>query len=133
MADLPPTQYLALEVLAARHRAGERLWTFPSTVRPALAALEELGLITTMHGIAPASIRASLTAAGEAECLSPAYNVPVPTLAQAMETLPTRSDEVMAWLKEHGLTISSGPWNVMSAVRSDLRRMASETHPGGAA
>ena len=36
--SLPPTQYLVLEVLAARARLGEACWTFPSRLKPALNA-----------------------------------------------------------------------------------------------
>ena len=28
--SLPPTQYLVLDVLAARYRLGENAWTFPA-------------------------------------------------------------------------------------------------------
>lgn len=50
MADLdvdklPPTQYLILEVLSARHRLGEQSWPFPNVLRPALNALAGHGLV----------------------------------------------------------------------------------------
>lgn len=66
---LPPLQYLILDVLAARYRTGEHLWTFPTSARPAIRALVELGLVEEMHGITPKTIRASLTAAGKVAVL----------------------------------------------------------------
>lgn len=75
--NLPPTQYLVLEVLAARHRLGEQLWTFPASVAPAIRALEQHGLVTLMNGIAPASIRALLTDEGRKHVLLPGYVPPI--------------------------------------------------------
>lgn len=62
--SLRPTQQLVLDVLAARHRLGEQVWTFPSAVNPALRALEKLGLVTLLSGIVEKSTRARLTDAG---------------------------------------------------------------------
>lgn len=70
---LPLAQYLVLDVLAARYRTGEHLWTFPSSARPAVRALAQLGLVEEMHGITPKTIRASLTEAGEAAVLKPGW------------------------------------------------------------
>ncbi len=75
---LPPVQYLVLEVLAARHRTGEQLWPFPSRVRPALVALKQLGLIETMHGNVPHTLRARLTEPGLRAVISPTYVPPAP-------------------------------------------------------
>lgn len=77
IVNLPPTQYLVLEVLAARARTGEALWTFPSNLGPALRALEANGLITTMHGITAMSIRASLTDTGRGYTLKGDYVTPL--------------------------------------------------------
>lgn len=77
MADLPPTQYLVMEVLAARARTGESLWTFPSNLAVPLRALEERGLISVMHGIVQNTVRARLTDAGRAECLKGDYVTPL--------------------------------------------------------
>ena len=76
MADLPPTQYLVMEVLAARHRTGEQLWTFPSNLAVPLRALEDLGLVTVMHGITSGSLRARLTDAGRKHSLKSDYVSP---------------------------------------------------------
>lgn len=77
MADLPPTQYLIMGVLAARHRLGEHLWTFPSNLAVPMRALEEQGLISVMHGITSGSIRARLTEAGIKHSLKPDYVTPI--------------------------------------------------------
>ena len=36
---LPPTEYLVMDVLAARARLGEPFWTVPSRMRPTMRAL----------------------------------------------------------------------------------------------
>jgi DNA-binding MarR family transcriptional regulator len=73
---LPPTQYLILEVLAARHRTGEQLWTFPQRLTPALRALEEAGLVGWKGGTAEKTVRAWLTDAGRAAALLDGYETP---------------------------------------------------------
>ncbi|GIE46382.1 MarR family transcriptional regulator [Actinoplanes lobatus] len=75
--DLPPTQYLVMEVLAARYRLGEQAWTFPSTLRPVMQALAEKQLIGWKSGTAPASILAWLTDAGRKHSLMPGYVPPI--------------------------------------------------------
>lgn len=109
---LPPTQYLILEVLAARHRTGEPFWTFPN-----------LGLITTMSSPAPRTYRAKLTDQGIATALSATYDVPVPTLAQAIETLPATDDEYLAWMRRRGIGHGAGIGTVISHIRHDLRKL----------
>lgn len=87
---LPPLQLMVLEVLAARYRLGEVLWTFTahtSTVR-AIRALEAAGLVTSMGGIVPRTIRASLTPSGVASATSPTYRVP----DQPQRVQPSRED-----------------------------------------
>jgi len=70
---LPPTQYLVLEVLGARHRLGENLWPFRSTLVPALRRLEQLGLVWMMHGSVENTVRAGLTETGKDAVLYSAY------------------------------------------------------------
>jgi hypothetical protein len=48
---LPPTQYLVMEVLAARYRTGESCWTFPSRPTPAMRALEDIGAVRWKSGV----------------------------------------------------------------------------------
>jgi hypothetical protein len=73
---LPPTQQLILEVLAARYRLGEQVWTFPSVHGKALRALERAGLAQLQNGIVEHSIRARLTDASQAAVLSAGYQPP---------------------------------------------------------
>lgn len=61
---VPPTQYLAMEVLAARYRLGESLWTFPSPCRAPLRALAARGWVRHKSGITEHTMRAWLTEAG---------------------------------------------------------------------
>ncbi|MFI7073469.1 hypothetical protein [Micromonospora sediminicola] len=81
--DLPPTQYLILEVLAARYRLGEVLWTFPARLRPNMDQLADRGLIGWKSGVEYGTVRAWLTDAGKAASLSPTY---VPPNEQAEAT-----------------------------------------------
>lgn len=74
--NLPPTQYLILEVLAARYRTGEQAWTFPNRVRPALEALSKAGLLSWKSSSKPGLALAWLTDAGRAAALSPTYEPP---------------------------------------------------------
>lgn len=121
--DLPPTQYLILDVLAARYRCGESLWTFPSKLAVPLRALEDAGLVSVMHGVAPNTLRARLTEQGKAETLSLTYQLPVPTLVTALDTLPTKDEHYLAWMRRHGLGHGAGIATVISAVRDDLRKL----------
>lgn len=74
--NLPPTQYLILEVLAARARLGERMWTFPDRLRPALNALQQRGLIWWRSAPTPHDVQAYLTDTGRREAMSSTYEVP---------------------------------------------------------
>lgn len=73
---LPPTQYLILEVLAARYRTGESTWTFPSRLKPALDALSAAGLIVWKRGFEPGTALAWFTDAGRAAATSGTYVPP---------------------------------------------------------
>ena len=72
-----PTQDLILEVLAARYRLGESLWTFDSRHKTALRQLEEARLVNVIHGTVLQTVRASLTEQGIAESLTNAYTAPL--------------------------------------------------------
>ncbi|MEW2474627.1 hypothetical protein AB0875_12630 [Micromonospora gifhornensis] len=85
---LPPTQYLILEVLAARHRLGETTWTFPSRFRAVLHALADAGLIGWKSGVAPRSYIAWLTGAGRSAVLSDTYVAPA-GVGRCGQTPPT--------------------------------------------
>lgn len=74
--ELPPTQYLMMEVLAARYRLGENYWTFPSSHRRIADELESKGLVYQKSGRVERTILVWLTDAGKAGVLSPNYQVP---------------------------------------------------------
>ena len=77
-ADLTPTEELFMEVLAARARTGETLWTFstrPTIVRAA-KELERLGFVFYMSGVTERTFRAGLTERGKLACLDPGYITP---------------------------------------------------------
>lgn len=76
--NMAPTQYLVMEVLAARVRLGESLWTFPRNCRPALRALAARGWVQHKSGIVEATERAWLTDADiRAWALNKPYYPPV--------------------------------------------------------
>jgi hypothetical protein len=126
VGQLPPTQSLLLEVLAARYRCGETLWTFESRFRWHLLALADAGLVSLMHGVEAKTVRARLTEEGKAASLSLSYNLPVPTLATAISTLPRTDEQYLAWMRKHQLGHGAGIGTVISAVRADLLRLAGE-------
>ena len=64
--DLTPGEALVMEVLAARWRLGESLWTFDTRHGRWLDSLADKGLVQPMHGIVEKTLRASLTDAGKA-------------------------------------------------------------------
>jgi len=80
MWGLPPTQSLALEVLAARLRLGEQSWSFAGRHRPALEQLFLLGLVTYERGFEPRTIRARLTEEGRKAATLGTYVSPVERL-----------------------------------------------------
>lgn len=75
--DLLPTQFLVMEVLAARYRTGEVLWTFPSSLKPTMEQLARLGLIGWKSGIEALTIRAWLTDQGRTHALKGDFSTPV--------------------------------------------------------
>lgn len=74
--DLPPTQALVLEVLAARYRLGETYWSFSVRHRPTLERLERRGLVSWKPSPAPGACMAWLTDAGRVAVLSGTYQPP---------------------------------------------------------
>lgn len=88
MADaLPSTEYLILEVLAARRRTGDKLWTFPSKLTPRLRSLERKGWVTVTHGIVEKTVRASLTDEAVPVWLDEHYKTPTARLIERHENL----------------------------------------------
>lgn len=77
--SLTPSEYLMMEVLAARHRLGETLWTFPKDQSPTARKLEARGLVWSKSGIAQGTIQVYLTSAGiKAWKLDQEYSTPAP-------------------------------------------------------
>lgn len=74
--DLPPTQYLVLEVLAARARTGEPAWTFPTSIRPALDELARRGLVGYKPSPAPDACLVWLTDHGALAAFDAGYTPP---------------------------------------------------------
>jgi hypothetical protein len=70
--DLTPTEYLVMEVLAARHRLGEATWTFPTSLRPAVTRLAQRGLVWWKRGVVEHTVLVSLTNVGRTRWLTPA-------------------------------------------------------------
>jgi len=73
---LPPMQSLMLEVLAARYRFGEQIWTFESRLKRYAQALENLGLVGWKSGIVEKTILVWLTNDGKSSVLSDTYIPP---------------------------------------------------------
>lgn len=83
---LPPTQYLILDVLSARWRTGEHVWTFParSNIVAAAHRLARLGLIGVKSGTAPRTVLAWLTDAGKTAVLEPGWVNPADEARQML-------------------------------------------------
>lgn len=75
--DLPPTQYLVMEVLAARYRLGHHGWCFPTKVTPALDALVEKGYLWYKSWVTPKTLLVFLTEDGKKTWLSEDYVPPI--------------------------------------------------------
>lgn len=95
---LPPTQYLIVEVLAARWRTGEATWPFPTRLRPQLCELSNAGLITWEYAREPGMVRARFTDAGRAAALTATYEAP--GWKTQREALARDLDAQAQWLNE---------------------------------
>lgn len=71
--SLSDKESLIVEVLIARHRLGERVWTFSSNVQKQLNLLSEKGLVSWKHGVIEDTCLAWLTDLGKAVYLSYPY------------------------------------------------------------
>lgn len=76
---LPLASYLLVEVLVARHRLGEQVWTFPVKrgMVGHLVRLEVLGLVGWKHGVVERTFLAWLTDRGKAAAMSTGYVPPI--------------------------------------------------------
>ncbi len=84
---LPPTQYLILDVLAARRRLGEQFWTFPDRLKPAVQARERAGLVWARSGPAPNAFQVWPTAAFQALMDASEYRTPTVADGQVREQI----------------------------------------------
>lgn len=75
--DLTPTEDLLMEVLAARYRLGESMWTFDKRHAKSLARLADRDLVRTMHGIVEKTVRTSLTQKGIDAYIDERYVPPI--------------------------------------------------------
>jgi hypothetical protein len=76
VSELPPTQELILEVLAARWRLGESTWTFDKRLTPTVKQLAAAGLVGWKAGIIEKTILVWFTRAGATLTLSSTYTPP---------------------------------------------------------
>lgn len=74
---LTPTENLILEVLTARYRLGENLWTFDSNVKRAVETLASKGWVIPMGGQVENTVRAALTEEAVGKLLSYDYMPPI--------------------------------------------------------
>lgn len=77
--DITPTEYLVMEVLAARHRIGEYHWTFPPFLLSALRKLEKRNLIGFQSGVIEKTFVAWMSDLGKRTWLSTSYSAPPAT------------------------------------------------------
>lgn len=75
--NLTPTEDLVMEVLAARYRLGENIWTFDTRHARTLGKLADRGLVSTMHGIVEKTVRASITQKGIEAYIDEHYVSPI--------------------------------------------------------
>lgn len=127
---LPPTQYLILEVLAARHRTGEVLWTFPSHLRPHMKKLAEAGMLGWKSGIVEKTVRAWLTDAGRAAVLLDGYEPPKHRDAAAVMSWDYREQPDLDDLARTVRDMTGGALNIREAnTRSDQYAIVLSTAP----
>lgn len=77
VVELTPTETLILELLIARFRLGERLWTFDSNVSKQVESLASKGYVMALNGTVPKTVRAMLTDEAIAQNLSYDYVPPI--------------------------------------------------------
>ena len=75
--DLTPSEELFVELLIARHRLGERVWTFSNQQLGVSRRLEKKGYISTKGGVTEGNFRAWLTDDAKEALLSYPYVPPV--------------------------------------------------------
>lgn len=99
MSEFTLTEELVLEVMTARSRLGEHLWTFPSRATKPLRSLEDKGLVQVMHGVVENSVRASFTEKGKKRFLARDYQSPI---------LKKHADDIAGYLDQIGYDANAG-------------------------
>lgn len=137
---LPLGQYLVLDVLAARWRAGDRAWTFPGrrAMRTVLDALTVKGLVTYKAGTVEKTFFAWLTEAGQAAVLKvdPPNRMTLEEAQSTLEAAGWRGPlEPGEWLIDaHSPTVVVSPgmqqWE-RSTVIYQLAQRTAPVVPGG--
>lgn len=148
---LTPMQELALEVLAARFRTGEEVWTFASKHGAALASLEAAGLAFTMHGIIQGTVRAGLTDYGKLVALGADYRpppggrCPFCELAETMresaasnrmlfvveDTNPKAETHLLVIPRKHVVSLDDASPSLLAALFTKAAQVGREANPGG--
>lgn len=94
-----PTEDLIIDVLVARYRVGDTLWTFETRHMPTLRKLEEKGIIHTASGVTENTVRAWLSDRALRD-----HGASLFTISNTMEHLPAdgaRDHLPGNWTKSH--------------------------------
>ena len=119
---LSPTEYLIMDVLAARARLGETCWTFPSRLRPVIESLARCGLLWWKPGIVERTVLAFLTDAGRTAVLSDTYTTP----AEAERHRIAGELDALAARQEHDTSLGFDEYQLSAltwAVRDAAQRV----------
>lgn len=96
--ELTPSEDLMMEVLAARYRLGEQIWTFLNYTKPTARKLEARGLVSIYSGQVEYTYRVGLSAEGikawhlDRPYVSPAAKTLVKPVAQRLRELADELD-----------------------------------------
>lgn len=123
--SLPPTQYLVLEVLAARHRLGEEFWTFPSRLGATINALVQAGLVWSRSAPTPHAVQVGLTDTGRAEVLDAGYQPPAVRESVEYADVERLRAELAGYKDAHSVFASS---RALVAQRRDAALSLLERH-----
>jgi len=92
---LTPKQDLICDLLAARYRLGENIWTFDDKLKKSLQDLQAKGYITLMSGNVENTVRAYLTEKGKEYSLSSTYEAPIAKEKTLQVTVTLKGDKVL--------------------------------------
>lgn len=92
--DLTVTESLMMEVLTARMRLGENLWTFDSDMKGAAKSLAVAGLVYWKHGIVEGTIMVWMRDEAKAQFLTYDYKIPVDDVHEHSKRLTEEAIEL---------------------------------------